>query len=46
MRDERDDVIGWKREKRVWSTPFNKYDNIQYSMITFFEISTLEMWPD
>lgn len=44
--DEKDDIIGWKREKRIWSTPFNQYDNIMSSMITFFEISTLEMWPD
>lgn len=26
--------------------PFNRYDNIFISMATFFEISTLEMWPD
>lgn len=26
--------------------PINNYDNIFYSMITFFEVSTLEMWPD
>lgn len=26
--------------------PFNNYNNVLYSMITFFEISTLEMWPD
>lgn len=32
--------------KRVWETPFNNYDNILYSMMTFFEIATLEMWPD
>lgn len=31
---------------RVWETPFNNYDNILYSMMTFFEIATLEMWPD
>ena len=28
-------------------TPFeNNYNNIFNSMLTFFEISTLEMWPD
>ena len=32
--------------ERVWETPFNNYDNILYSMMTFFEIATLEMWPD
>ena len=26
--------------------PFNNYDDVIRSMITFFEISTLEMWPD
>lgn len=30
---------------REWKTPFNNYDNVIRSMITFFEISTLEMWP-
>ena len=29
-----------------WVVPPNNYDNIFYSMLTFFEISTLEMWPD
>jgi len=29
-----------------WIVPFNNYDNIGSSMITFFEISTLEKWPD
>jgi len=31
---------------REWSQNFNRYDNIFISMMTFFEISTLEMWPD
>jgi hypothetical protein len=26
--------------------PFNNYNNVASSMLTFFEISTLEMWPD
>lgn len=30
---------------REWEIPFNNYDNTLQSMITFFEISTLEMWP-
>jgi Ni,Fe-hydrogenase I cytochrome b subunit len=38
-------VIGWERQKREWLIPINNYDNIFYSMMTFFEISTLEMWP-
>jgi hypothetical protein len=25
--------------------PFNNYDDLMHSMMTFFEISTLEMWP-
>lgn len=33
-------------EDREWFQPFNRYDNIFISMMTFFEISTLEMWPD
>jgi len=33
-------------EGREWDQPFNRYDNIFISMMTFFEISTLEMWPD
>lgn len=30
---------------RKWDVPFNNYDDIMHSMITFFEIATLEMWP-
>ena len=30
---------------REWTTPFNSYNDIMHSMMTFFEISTLEMWP-
>jgi hypothetical protein len=33
-------------EDREWNQPFNRYDNILISMLTFFEITTLEMWPD
>ena len=29
-----------------WVVPINNYDDIFSSMLTFFEISTLEMWPD
>ena len=35
-----------QEESRIWEVPFNNYDNIIYAMITFFEVSTLEMWPD
>lgn len=35
-----------KTIKREWKRPFNHYDDVVRSMITFFEISTLEMWPD
>jgi hypothetical protein len=40
-KDEKDRLVD-----RVWETPFNNYNNILYSMMTFFEIATLEMWPD
>lgn len=33
-------------EKTEWEVPINNYDDIFSSMLTFFEISTLEMWPD
>lgn len=33
-------------QNRTWDQPFNRYDHIFISMMTFFEISTLEMWPD
>jgi hypothetical protein len=33
-------------EDREWQQPYNRYDNILISMLTFFEIATLEMWPD
>lgn len=29
----------------VWTVPPNCYDNIAYSMLTFFETATLEAWP-
>ena len=31
---------------REWTVPINNFNNLIFSMITFFEISTLEMWPD
>ena len=30
---------------REWVVPFNNFDNILWSMITFFELATLEGWP-
>ena len=30
---------------RTWEVNINNYDNLFVSMMTFFEISTLEMWP-
>mmetsp|Transcript_19618 Transcript_19618/g.30229 ORF Transcript_19618/g.30229 Transcript_19618/m.30229 type:complete len:397 (+) Transcript_19618:3926-5116(+) len=33
------------QKNEVWIVPFNNYDDILHSMMTFFEISTLEMWP-
>lgn len=29
-----------------WVTPFNNFDNVINAMITFFEVATLEGWPD
>jgi hypothetical protein len=40
------DLIKAELQERDWFQPFNRYDNIFISMCTFFEISTLEMWPD
>lgn len=31
--------------EREWTVPNNHYNNVFQSMMTFFEISTLEMWP-
>lgn len=39
-------MIGTMWQPREWEVPFNNYNDILYSMLTFFEISTLEMWPD
>jgi hypothetical protein len=32
--------------EREWEQPFNRYDHVFLSMMTFFEITTLAMWPD
>jgi hypothetical protein len=32
--------------ERQWLTPFTNYDNILYSTMTFFVVSTEESWPD
>lgn len=32
-------------QDRQWIVPFNNYDNIFYSMVTFFEIANQENWP-
>ena len=45
IENEVDVKIGTYRVDREWIVPFNNYDNVFRSMITFFEISTLEMWP-
>jgi hypothetical protein len=31
---------------REWIVPFNNFDNVMWSMITFFELATLEGWPN
>ena len=33
-------------KKREWLTPFSNYNDLLNSMLTFFEITSLEMWPD
>ena len=38
-------IVGSEMVEREWIIPFNNYNNVFSSMITFFEISTLEMWP-
>lgn len=32
--------------EHIWTVPINNFNNLIFSMMTFFEISTLEMWPD
>jgi len=45
-----DPLFEWKQDcidnGHEWVTPTNNYNNILWSMLTFFEVSTLEMWPD
>jgi hypothetical protein len=43
--DYNGETIGLSRAKREWEVNINNYDHIFNSMLTFFEISTLEMWP-
>jgi hypothetical protein len=44
--DEYGDATGtMHKTDRIWSVPPNNYNNVFNSMLTFFEISTLEMWP-
>lgn len=31
---------------RQWIVPFDNFDDIFHSMVTFFEVATLENWPD
>jgi len=31
---------------REWIVPFNNFNNVMWSMITFFELATLEGWPN
>lgn len=39
-------INGTKLEDRVWSVPLNNYDDIIHSMLTFFEVALLSLWPD
>jgi hypothetical protein len=43
--DDWGDMIGKKIAPREWITPDQNYNNIFNSMLTFFEICSLEMWP-
>ena len=38
-------IIGIKENQMIWTVPTNSYDNIAFSMLTFFETATLEAWP-
>lgn len=40
-----DEELGFETEAK-WTVPYNNYDDIFHSSVTFFEVSTLEMWPD
>lgn len=31
---------------RQWIAPFKNFDNLYHAMITWFEVSTYENWPD
>jgi hypothetical protein len=35
----------WLEVDREWVTSTTHYNDLYHSMMTFFEISTLEMWP-
>ena len=37
-------VTGQEDIPMVWSVPVNAYDNIFQSMLSFFELSTMEQW--
>ena len=39
-------VNGTTFADREWKVPINNYDNIFSSMMTFFEICGLEIWPE
>ncbi len=34
------------KTNREWIVPFNNFNNVMWSMITFFELATLEGWPN
>jgi hypothetical protein len=44
--NEVDELVGRRRVQAEWSFPFNHYNHVIRSMLTFFDISTLDMWPD
>jgi voltage-dependent calcium channel L type alpha-1F len=43
--DVHGEKIGMELIEREWILPFNNYNHVFISMVTFFEVSTLEMWP-
>jgi|LauGreDrversion4_2_1035121.scaffolds.fasta_scaffold20937_5 hypothetical protein len=39
-------ILQGEKIDREWIVPFNNFDNVMWSMITFFELATLEGWPN
>ena len=46
LMDKKEYVVSETKSTREWMPYDNNYNNIFNSTATFFEVSTLEMWPD